>query len=141
MSTFQQKLMISLGSAALFTVINLPQTYRLTDSILPLDLYNSNTNCPTSVGLIIHAIVFFVFTFLSMKRADVRSGIKLKHSIYGTLIFFLVASPAMYSVVGSLLGNQFADTNGCPTTMGILLHAAVYCAALVGVMYLPEGNK
>jgi tRNA(Ile)-lysidine synthetase-like protein len=42
MSTFSQKLAISMGSAALFTLINLPQTYKLTNSILPLDLYNSN---------------------------------------------------------------------------------------------------
>ena len=76
-----------------------------------------------------------------MSRATVNPGIKLKHSIYGTLIFFLIASPAMYSLVGSLLGKQFADTGGCPTVSGVVLHALVYGAALTGVMYLPEGSK
>lgn len=141
MATFQQKLYISLGSAALFALVNLPQTYQLTDSLLPLNLYNSITGCPTGVGLIIHAIVFFVLTFLSMGDPRNKTGIKLKHTIYGTLIFFLISSPAVFSLVGSILGNNIADSNGCPTLVGVLLHAVVYCAALVGVMYLPEGNK
>ena len=137
MATFQQKLFISLGSAALFALVNLPQTYRLTDSILPLNLYNQETNCPTAAGLVIHAIVFFALSFLSMRNSSVDTGTKLKHSLYGTLIFFLIASPAMFSVVGSILGNWVASPAGCPTLTGVLLHAVVYCMALVGVMYLP----
>ena len=67
-----------------------------------------------------------------------RTGIKLKHTLYGTLIFFLISSPAMYALINKVLGNQFADVNGCPTLMGVSLHAAVYCLALVAVMYLPN---
>ena len=141
MATFGQKLSISIKSALLFAVVNLPQVYKLTDSVLPINLFNSGTNCPTNTGLLVHAIVFFVLTFLSMSFATARLGIKLKHSLYGTLIFFLISSPAMYSFVGSVLGDQFADSNGCPTMLGVVLHAAVFCAALVGVMYLPEGSK
>lgn len=141
MATFQQKLSISIGSALLFFLINLPGTYRITNSVLPLDLYNGGTNCPTNTGLIIHAILFFVLTFLSMTRASINTGIKLKHTIYATLIFFLIASPTMFSFTGSLFGNSIADYNGCPTTAGVLLHSVIYCAALVGVMYLPAGDK
>ncbi len=141
MATFSQKLGISLGSAALFAIVNMPGTYKFTDNILVFDTYNATTNCPTNIGLIIHAIVFFALTFLTMGNPLENTGIKLKHSIYGALIFFLVSSPAVFSLVGSILGRQFADANGCPTTQGVLLHALVYCAALVGVMYLPEANK
>jgi hypothetical protein len=130
-----------MGSAALFTLINLPQTYKLSNSILPLDLYNSNTNCPTGTGLLVHAIVFFALSFLSMGNPSQDTGFKLRNAIYGTLIFFLISSPAIFSLVGSVLGNWVADTNGCPTTMGVCLHAVVYCVALVGVMYLPDGKN
>lgn len=141
MATLKEKLTISLGAAALFMLVNLPQTYKLTDQVLPLDLYNQNTNCPTKVGLLIHTIVFFLITFLTMGNPYKKSGIKLKHTIYSSLIFFLISSPAMYSLVGSVLGDNIADANGCPTMMGVLLHSAVYCAALVGVMYLPDKDQ
>lgn len=143
MSTSSQKLAISIGSGVLFTLINLPQTYKLTNGILPLDLYNNNTNCPTSIGLLVHAIVFAVLTFLSMGHDNSyeNTGFKLKNTIYATLIFFLISSPTVFSLVGSVLGNWVADANGCPTTMGVLLHSVVYSLALFGVMYLPSGKN
>lgn len=138
MSTFNQKLSISLGSAALFALVNLPQVYKVTDSILPINLFNKETMCPTNVGLLTHALVFFALTFLSMRGAGyVSDGVKLKHSLYGTLIFYLISSPAMYSLVGSIFGSSVASSAGCPTVMGVVLHSLVFCAALVGVMYLP----
>ena len=72
-------------------------------------------------------------TFLSMGDPNKKTGIKLKHTIYGTLIFYFLSSSAMYSLTGS--------KNGCPTLWSVLLHAVVYCALLVGLMYLPERNN
>lgn len=141
MATFEQKLSISIGSALLFALINLPFTYQLTDSLLPIDLYNNSTNCPTNMGLIVHALVFFIITFLTMGNPYDNTGVKLKHSIYGTLIFFLIASPAIYALVGSVFGSGFASSQGCPTLAGVILHTIVYCMVLMAVMYLPERNK
>jgi hypothetical protein len=141
MATLRQKVSISLNSALLFAFINLPQTYQFTNNLTNQQLFNTTTNCPTNLGLIVHAIAFFVITFLSMGCSTKNVGIKLKHTLYGTLIFYLVSSPALYSAVGSVLGRQFADINGCPTLAGIGLHSAVYFAILVGVMYLPERNR
>ena len=138
MTTFQQKLIISLGSALVFTAVNLPCTYKITNNVL--HTFNATTNCPTNLGLLVHAVVFFLLTFLSMGNPLINSGVKLKHTIYGTLIFFLISSPTVYSFVGSILGPHFADVNGCPTLYGLLLHALVYCLVLVAVMYLPEKN-
>ncbi|ARF10059.1 hypothetical protein Indivirus_11_3 [Indivirus ILV1] len=137
MSTFQQKLIISICSAALFILVTLPQTYKLTSSLTSLNLYNPDTECPTNLGLILHTLVFFVLTYLSMWNAPHSAGLKLKFSIYGTLIFYLISSPAMFSLMNSILGNKVATPSGCPTMTGILLHSLVYCFALVGVMYLP----
>lgn len=141
MATLTAKLSISFGSAVLFTLINLPQTYRLTNKLLPFNLYNTSTNCPTYIGLLLHTVVFFVLTYLSMGNSTIKSGIKLKHTLYGTLIFYLLSSPAMFSLIGSILGRQYASLSGCPTLLGVLFNAVLYCIFLVAVMYLPERNR
>jgi hypothetical protein len=137
MTTLSAKISISFGSAVLFTLINLPQTYKLTNKILPFDLYNLSTNCPTHLGLLVHATVFFVLTYLSMGNSYINPGVKLKHTLYGTLIFFLLSSPAMFSLVGSVLGTQYASVSGCPTLIGVAFNAFLYCFFLIAVMYLP----
>ena len=137
MTTFQQKLAISIGSTALFALINIPQTYKLINSLIDLDLYNESTHCPTNIGLILHAIIFFILTFLSMGDPTKRTGTKLKHSIYGTLIFFFISSPMLYSTLNLTIGSQVADVNGCPTMMGIGLTSLIYFISLIAIMYLP----
>lgn len=137
MSTLQEKLSISLKSSILFALVNLPMIYKFVSNGTGLNLYNNETNCPTNNGLLVSSILFFVLTFLSMWYAPLSAGLKLKFSIYGTLIFYLISSPAMFSFVGSILGNKVANPQGCPTKFGILVHAVLYCMALVGVMYLP----
>ena len=138
MATFEQKLSISAGSAVLFALVNLPQVYQVTNNLLPLDLYANG--CPTNLGLVVHAIVFFVISYLTMGNSNIDNMIKIKHSLYGTLIFYLLSSPAVFALVGSVIPGV-ANAQGCPTLQGVLVHAVVYCMALVAVMYLPEGNK
>ena len=56
MPSLQTKLTISLGSAALFVLINLPATYRLTNQLLGGlvgPLYSNG--CPTMLGMAVHA--------------------------------------------------------------------------------------
>jgi len=125
MATLQQKAMISAQSAVLFLAVNLPQTYKLTDSILPLKL--ANGSCPTSLGVFVHTLVFFLVSFLTMGDPRKDTLGKLKHAIYGTLIFFFLSSPTMYSLTGSR----------CQTVGSVVLHTIIYFLALVGVMYLP----
>lgn len=137
MSTLNQKVSISIASAALFTLVNAPFTFKLVDSITPFNVYNASSMCPTNTGLIVHALVFFMITYYSMKGSYASKGTKIKHSLYGSLIFFFLASPAMYALTRSIFGSWVASSAGCPTLGGVLLHAVVYCAALVAVMYLP----
>jgi uncharacterized membrane protein YwzB len=140
MSNILQKLQISLSSAALFTFMNMSSTYKLTDSLLDNKLLDSVTKCPNFAGIIIHTIVFFVLTFFSMQGSEVNIFTKLKHTIYGTLIYFFVSNPVTYKLVASLFGNWVADSNGCPTDIGVFLHTIVYLMVLFGVMFLP-GSK
>lgn len=135
MATFQKKLQISVAASFLFLIINLQQTYNLTNKLLPWK--TTQNRCPTHLGLLTHTFIFFFITFLTMGNSKVKKGIKLKHSLYGTLIFFMLSNPATYSFVAGLFGNQFAN-NGCPTLKGILLQTIIYCAFLITVMYLPN---
>lgn len=134
MATFNKKLSISAFSALQFAFLSLPVTYKLTDKLL-----NTWSNgCPTALGLIVHAAVFYIISYLSMPSSGTSSGLKHKYSFWGTLIFFLVSNPVTYKFVASILGPQIASSTGCPTLFGVALHAIVYTAILVGVMYFPR---
>jgi len=136
MATLQDKVLISLGSAALFTAISLPGTYKLTNAIVPfVTLFNSEANCPTSTGSLIHTLVFFLITLLSMGDPRIDTSEKVMRSLWGALLGFFLSSPAMYSMTGTLFGQRIAS-NGCPTIAGILMHAILYFGALLGLMFL-----
>ena len=132
MSTFEQKLNISFNSALLFYLINLPFTYNLTSSLINTTLIS--LNCPTNLGIILHTLVFFTITYLSMSSAKINKGIKIKHSLYGTLIYYFISSPAFYTFI-NMIFNIGAT---CPNDCGLLLLSILYCFALVSVMYLPN---
>lgn len=136
MATFQQKLSISIGSAVLFAAVNLAQTYQFTNNFFPT--FDPVTGCPTANGQLIHTAVFFLLSFITMGDPRVDTGNKIKNSLYGSLIFFLLTSPAMYAFTSSIFGPSIATPQGCPTLLGVLLHTVVYCLALVAVMYLPN---
>ena len=100
MSNFDQKLAISVKSAIMFYLINLPITYNFTS-----ELFNStliSLNCPTNYGIILHTLVFFVITYLSMSKSKINNGIKIKHSLYGTLIYYFISSSPFYSFINMI---------------------------------------
>ena len=136
MATLNKKVLISASSAILFFFVNAPEVYKITNNLINQKLINSN-NCPTNLGILIHTIIFFVLTYLSMGNSNQSDGTKLKHSIYGTLIFFFVSNPVTYSFIVSLFGKHLGTDLGCPTLTGRIVHSFIYCIALIGVMYLP----
>jgi hypothetical protein len=138
MSTLNKKIQISIFSGLIYFIVNLPETYKLTNKIL--NSYTDN-NCPTLIGSILHTCIFFIITYLSMYKSTKDNGIKLKHTVYGTLIYYFVSSPALYNISHILFGNTISDNNGCPTLLGILLHDIIYIIILIGIMYLPEKNR
>lgn len=64
---------------------------------------------------------------------------KWQISIFSALIFILVVNPYTYkltqSVFSGLLG-KIAEPNGCPTTIGLILHTLVYILLVRGSMDL-----
>ena len=64
---------------------------------------------------------------------------KWQISIFSAFIFILVINPYTYiltqKVLGGLLG-KIADSYGCPTTRGLVLHTLVYILLVRGSMDL-----
>lgn len=53
---------------------------------------------------------------------------KWQISIFSAIVAFLVFSPFIYNLLNSLtsmVGINIAD-NGCPTTVGLLVHAVIF---------------
>jgi hypothetical protein len=136
MSSFYEKLGISVFSAIIFAALNLPVSYELTRKLH--DGFVDASGCPTSKGILIHTIVFLVISFLLMGNPLEEPLLKLKYGIYAALLFFLFSSPVMYSVTSALTNGLTAAENGCQTNMGVVVHAAIYALALVGLTYLPD---
>ncbi len=67
------------------------------------------------------------------------SSKKWQISIFSAVIFIVVIHPSTYlftqKVLGGLLG-KLADSSGCPTTRGLLLHTLVYILLIRGSMDL-----
>jgi ABC-type sulfate transport system permease component len=154
MSTFLHKTEISMIVSLIFVLVSLPETYKLTNKyIMPNILFDQMTNCPTALGQLIHTAVFAFIVFFQMfiktlsgysvngnkstQDAQKSFGIKIKHTLYASLIFFFISSPTLYKLTNEFISNKISSLDGCPTNFGIGLHSIVYCIFLISVMYLP----
>ena len=134
MSSFEKKLEISISSSIIFLIINSPATYKLTSKLTNLNLFDFSSNCRTNLGILTHTLLFFIITFLTMKNSNIDFGIKLKHSIYATLIFYFISSPSIFSIINNLTNIN----NDCISNIGTVIHSIIYCLSLIAIMYLPN---
>ena len=51
---------------------------------------------------------------------------KLIISIMSGLLFFIVANPDTFRLMRAILGSWVSGPNGCPTTIGLVLHTIVF---------------
>ena len=64
---------------------------------------------------------------------------KVMASIQAALLFLIVANPATYRLVQMIFGRLFKVANattGCPSAMGLVLHALVFGLLSYGLMML-----
>ena len=64
---------------------------------------------------------------------------KWQISIFSAFIFILVVHPYTYIFTQKMLGGLFgkiADSYGCPTTRGLIIHTYVYILLIRGSMNL-----
>ena len=66
------------------------------------------------------------------------SSDKWRYTIYTTILFLIIVSPFTYLIVNSILGSliKICDKKGCPTTVGIFVHAIVFTLLLRCLMDL-----
>ena len=72
------------------------------------------------------------------------SYMKWKISVFSAFIFILVINPYTYMLTQNLLGGilgKIAETNGCPTRRGLILHTIVYILLVRGSMNLHLFSK
>lgn len=63
---------------------------------------------------------------------------KARYSFYSAVIFLILASPPVYKFVNKLLGSvvSIADSSGCPTVAGLVIHSIVFGLIVFGMMHL-----
>jgi hypothetical protein len=69
MSPLVRNLLISLLSVVLFLIVSVPFTYQITNKLLGkivAPTASEDGQCPTTYGLFIHAVVFFLLVLGSM---------------------------------------------------------------------------
>jgi len=157
MSTLSKKIVISIIISLIFLIVNLPAVYKITNDIGTSNLgivnlsnntfFDGTSNCPTMYGQLLHTVVFAVLVFLQMNLKELITkdkkslGIKAKHTLYASLMYFVISSPALYKLMGELSNGLIADGNGCPSLTGVLIHTIVFAISLTGIMYLPDRNE
>jgi len=63
---------------------------------------------------------------------ELNNVTKWKHTLTTTVIFLLVSHPFTYKLVQKIFGNLFtvANSSGCPTITGLILHTLVFTLVL-----------
>ena len=56
----------------------------------------------------------------------VSVALKIRATIQSVIIFIIVSLPFTYKLTNRLLGGKLADASGCPTTLGLIVHALVF---------------
>jgi hypothetical protein len=69
-----------------------------------------------------------------------RFLLKVKYSLYSTLVFFIFANPETFRIVHGLLGSTIpiVTSAGVPTPAGFFIHAFGFFATMLGLMMLPN---
>lgn len=126
-----QKLRISLLSGATALAVSLPQVYNITNKAVS----TFENGCPTAKGLLLHTLVFFVITYLTMMGSGLSNREKIKYSLYSALIYYFIFSNPLVNVLESVTGLELTN-GGCANTSGMAVQTVLYIASLYGVMFL-----
>jgi len=140
-----QKFFYSFLSALLFVAVSHPITYSFVNSKID-GILQIGSDCPTALGHITHTAAFFILTLIMMivvglfMKSEQRKSLLLmaKYSLYATLIFYFVSNGELYQIANKLMGTSIADSTGCPTNWGILLHSGFYLLLIFTVMFFPK---
>jgi hypothetical protein len=97
-----------------------------------------NKKCLNIENHFLQTLLFALIALSSHTSNSLPIGTKLKHTLYGTLLFYLISNSEMYHITNKFLYNNILGTDNCPTNTGIIIHAVLYIIILVIMMYLPD---
>jgi hypothetical protein len=133
--TTSDKWVASYIAGLLFLLLASPYAYSLTSNLMGIK--TGEVSCPDLTLLTVHAIVYtLIIRLLLQQRPDDAYTSKDKWivSIVGGVLFLLLASPFLYSVVDGtseyLFGLNLADSSGCPNTSGLVVHFLAFVAVV-----------
>lgn len=58
---------------------------------------------------------------------------KIFATIQAVLVFYIISHPVVYRMTNRILGG-LATASGCPTSLGLIVHALVFGAVVYGLM-------
>lgn len=69
-----------------------------------------------------------------------RVILKLKYSLYSTLVFFLFANPETYRIMQNIVGRfiTIISENGVPTAPGFFVHSGMFFITMLALMLIPS---
>lgn len=148
-ATVQEKAFYALISAALFILVSNQYTYSAVDYVFGNSNIVALGGCPTTIGLFLHTLVFFLVLYLVMWFFDSRKSpdqqisktMMAKYSFYGAILFFIVSNPETYKLVNMIGLGKLGTSDGCPNVGGLLLHTVVFFLLTFGAMFLPKDTQ
>ncbi len=66
-------------------------------------------------------------------------SVQISATIQSVLVFLLVSAPFTYKITDGILGGivgRLASASGCPTALGLVIHAIVFGLIVYGLMQL-----
>ena len=70
--------------------------------------------------------------------SGVSSDKQLKISLTSGALFYLIAHPSTFEFMRSILGKWVASASGCPTRLGLVLHAFLFVLLTWGLMNIKK---
>ncbi len=135
---FKERLFISMKAGVIYFMLNSKLSYQLTETLVG---GTANNECPTSFGRMLHMLLFFSVTLMSMYNSDIDILLKIKFSLYGTLIAFFVSSTEFNQIVGRYITKEDNSISNCFEIKQMFVHTLIYIVFLVAVMYLPDEKQ
>lgn len=150
MPTLKDQAIASLSGALVFLVLSNSWVYDKTNMLGNVLLPTWADGCPTAFGRVLHTLVFVLVVYgimmIGKLAKDENMTLEIpemwKISLVSGLLYFFFSSGAMYELTNKLStsvgGPALADNKACPTTAGLIAHAVVYFAIILGWMQLPD---
>ncbi len=146
--TSTDKWTASIISGLSFLIVSSPYTYSLTNMAFDAQMLIDNigkpqivesSGKPTVTGLVLHSFAYLLMIRIMMEKRNLAgckkpydSKDKWLAASLGGLMFMVIGSPILYNItnnIGSRVGFETVDDDGCPNVQGLLLHSGIFTAA------------